>query len=64
MTHIKLAPTVTRLEGVTRLDVILESGGHGIDESGRKFSRRDCTVELSVQDSGRTLKVFVIDNKA
>ncbi len=30
-----------------------------IDESGRAFSRWDCHVELSYQDDGRTLKVFV-----
>lgn len=38
-------------ESVTRLEVI--------DETGRVYSQWDCRVELSYQDNGRTLKVFV-----
>lgn len=30
-----------------------------IDETGRAFSRWRCSIELSYQDQGRTLKVFV-----
>jgi hypothetical protein len=36
---------------VTRLEVI--------DETGRVYSKWDCSVELSYQDDGKTLKVFV-----
>lgn len=36
---------------VTRLEVI--------DEGGRVLTRRPCRIELSYQDDGRTLKVFV-----
>ncbi len=39
------------LENVTRIEVI--------DESGRAYSKWDCKVEVSVQDGGRTLKLFV-----
>jgi len=36
---------------VTRFEVI--------DEDGRIYTRWDCEIELSYQDEGRTLKVFV-----
>lgn len=36
---------------VTRFEVI--------DESGRVYVAKDCKVELSYQDDGRTLKVFI-----
>lgn len=36
---------------VTRFEVI--------DENGRVYTQRDCKVELSYQDDGRTLKVFI-----
>jgi hypothetical protein len=36
---------------VTRFEVI--------DENGRAYTQRDCKVELSYQDDGRTLKVFI-----
>jgi len=36
---------------VTRFEVI--------DESGRVCTRHNCKVELSYQDDGRTLKVFL-----
>jgi hypothetical protein len=39
------APQVTRLEW--------------IDELGRRLTRCNCQVELSYQDQGRTLKLFV-----
>jgi hypothetical protein len=36
---------------ITRFEVI--------DENGRVYTRRNCKVELSYQDDGRTLKVFI-----
>jgi predicted secreted Zn-dependent protease len=36
---------------VTRFEVI--------DEHGRAYTQKDCKVELSYQDDGRTLKVFI-----
>ena len=39
------------LKNITRLEVI--------DENGRAYTRWDCKVEESVQDDGRTLKLFV-----
>ena len=36
---------------VTRFEVI--------DENGRVYVAKDCKVELSYQDDGRTLKVFI-----
>jgi hypothetical protein len=38
-------------DNVTRFEVI--------DEHGRALVRHDCAVELSYQDNGRTLKVFL-----
>lgn len=40
---------------VTRFEVI--------DENGRAYTQRDCNVELSYQDDGKTLKVFIKPNK-
>jgi len=31
-----------------------------IDEGGLKYMRRDCAVRISVHDSGRTLKLFIV----
>lgn len=39
------------LENVTRFEVI--------DHNGRSYTARNVAVELSLQDAGRTLKVFV-----
>ncbi len=36
---------------VTRVEVV--------DETGRVYSKWNCSIELSYQDDGRTLKVFV-----
>jgi len=36
---------------VTRFEVI--------DENGRVYSKWNCKIELSYQDEGRTLKVFI-----
>jgi hypothetical protein len=36
---------------VTRFEVI--------DENGRAYTKHNCKVELSYQDDGRTLKVFI-----
>jgi hypothetical protein len=44
-------PTLQPQAGVTRLEVI--------GPKGRIFTQWDCAVELSYQDAGRTLKVFV-----
>ncbi len=44
------------LENVTRLEVI----DHQTPETGRVYTKRDCEkVELSIQDFGKTLKVFI-----
>lgn len=40
---------------VTRVEVI--------DENGRVYTKWDCYVELSYQDDGRTLKLFVAPKK-
>lgn len=40
-------------EKVTRLEVI--------DVTGRAYSKWNCTIDISYQDNGRTLKVFVYD---
>ena len=40
---------------ITRLEII-EAGK-------RKYVKWDCSVELSIQDNGRTLKVFVGETK-
>lgn len=40
---------------VTRFEVI--------DENGRAYTEHYCKVELSYQDDGRTLKVFIKSNK-
>jgi hypothetical protein len=39
------------MERVTRFEVI--------DDTGRPYVKRDVKIELSLQDEGRTLKVFV-----
>ncbi len=36
---------------ITRVEVI--------DEEGRQFTRWDCSVVASIQDEGRTLKIFL-----
>jgi hypothetical protein len=36
---------------VTRVEVI--------DENGRVYTKWNCSVELSYQDNGRTLKLFI-----
>jgi hypothetical protein len=41
----------SRNEQITRFEVI--------DESGRAYVNNHCQIELSYQDEGRTLKVFV-----
>ena len=38
---------------ITRLEVI--------DSDGRSYSKRGCKIEFSVQDDGKTLKIFVED---
>lgn len=43
--------TKIALDSITRFEVI--------DETGRVYSNRPCTVQVSIQDKGRTMKVFV-----
>lgn len=44
------------LENVTRLEVI----DHQTPETGRVYGKYNCEkVELSIQDFGKTLKVFI-----
>ena len=43
------------MEKITRLEVI-EAGE-------RKYNKWDCEIEQSIQDNGRTLKIFVKDRK-
>jgi len=40
---------------VTRVEVI--------DENGRVYTKWNCSVELSYQDNGRTLKLFIKQNQ-
>jgi hypothetical protein len=44
------------ISGVTRLEVI----DHQTPETGRVYTKKDCQkVELSIQDDGKTLKIFI-----
>ena len=47
----KQAMDMSDTSKVTRFEVI--------DENGRAYTQRHCKVELSYQDDGRTLKVFI-----
>lgn len=47
-------------ENVTRFEVI--DHRHGAPSVGRVFVAWGCRIELSYQDDGRTLKVFVDGN--
>jgi hypothetical protein len=53
------------LRAVTRFEVIDHRSGdvHPV-ERGRIYAAHECSVELSYQDGGRTLKVFVTDRAA
>jgi len=42
---------IADISKVTRVEVI--------DEYGRRYTKHNCKVELSYQDDGRTLKVFI-----
>lgn len=44
---------------VTRFEVI----DHTEDGKGRCYVKHNCTVDLSFQDGGLTLKIFVNDRK-
>jgi hypothetical protein len=46
-----------KLNTVNRFEVI----DHSKDLKGRFYVKRDCSVELSLQDGNKTLKVFVND---
>lgn len=46
---------ILREPEVTRVEVI--------DENGRVYTKWNCSVELSYQDNGRTLKLFIKPNQ-
>ena len=48
---LRLREALEAWQQVTRIEVI--------DENGRQFTRWNCQVETSVQDDGRTLKLFL-----
>jgi hypothetical protein len=43
------------MKKITRIEVI--------DKTGRAYIKWDCEVVVSIQDDGRTLKVFVVEKK-
>jgi len=43
--------TIFSLDKITRFEVI--------DDTGRVYSKWDCSIEPRFQDDGRTLKIFV-----
>jgi hypothetical protein len=45
--------------GVTRLEVI----DHRTNGKGRLLTIRPCSIEVSLQDEGQTLKIFVDDSR-
>lgn len=47
---------------VTRFEVINHTGWAG-EKQGRVLVKHGVSIELSLQDEGRTLKVFVTDGK-
>jgi len=49
--YIKCQNDMLHDQTVTRFEVI--------DENGRVYVAKDCKVELSYQDDGKTLKVFI-----
>lgn len=49
--YTKCQEDMAKDQTVTRFEVI--------DENGRVYVAKDCKVELSYQDDGRTLKVFI-----
>ena len=53
----------TREERVTRVEVIDHRAGTG-PHAARAFVAYDVAVDLSYQDAGRTLKIFVTDRAA
>lgn len=46
-----------RVATVRRLEII----DHKLGGTGRVYSARPCSVELSFQDGDRTLKIFITD---
>lgn len=48
---------------VTRFEVIDLRASLPVGEIGRVFTAWNCNIELSYQDDGRTLKVFVNDRE-
>lgn len=52
-----------KLPDVTRVVLVDHRSGGDYATRGRVFDVQPLTVQLSVQDQGRTLKVFVTDRK-
>jgi len=44
-----------KLEGITRIEII--------SKDGREYVKWNCKVEQDIQDNGRTLKLFVEEQK-
>jgi hypothetical protein len=65
MTEHTAAPTrpslPPELRDVTRFEVINHRAPGTPGPRGRVYVEYDCSVELSLQDAGRTLKVFITD---
>ncbi len=55
---IRILPTVTRMELIDNRKMLHE------EDRGRVFAAQNVQVELSYQDGGRTLKVFVTERSA
>jgi len=53
--YLQCQEDMTKDQTLTRFEVI--------DEYGRAYSDHYCKVELSYQDDGKTLKVFIKSNK-
>lgn len=57
MVTIKYLDIIQKIDNVTRVEVI--------DEHGRSYVHYNCDlVEYSLQDDGRTLKIFIKDKKS
>ena len=53
---VKILDTIENLENVTRVEVI--------DNHGRSYIHYNAeSVEYSLQDDGKTLKIFIMDKK-
>ena len=59
MKEIKFTGKFSDVGGLTELPTDKITRIEVIDEIGRALVRRDVKVEISIQDDGRTMKVFV-----